>query len=552
MKKSYLKEVTPLSSIRELLELAKNEAGEHTAYIHKENKEEKRVTYNEFYEDVFALGTALADLGISKKHIACFADNSYKWINVYLSVLRSDCVFVGIDKELPAKDFLYVVSDSDTEVLFYGKKAEEMIKENLDALSNIKYFIGLDREEDEGNFLSFNLLREKGRALYKEGNKAFSDMENVYEELKMLVYTSGTTGLAKGVMLSEKNLVSIIYHGLRVSTISEMGLSLLPYHHAYEAVCGILVAIHKHTTVCINDSLKNVAKNLVKYRPTYMYVVPAVASALHSNILRNAQKQGKLKALMFLIKVSNGLRKIGIDIRRKAFASIHNALGGRLDRIVCGGAPISDEMSYFFDSIGILMLNGYGITECSPLVSVNNDFDNDYRTVGYTLPCLEVEIRDKDENGIGEICVKGDTVMLGYYKKPEATAEAIVDGWLYTGDFGYLNEKGQLLITGRKKNIIVLSNGKNIFPEEIEAYIEKILYVKEVVVYEIDNNGQPALCAEIYPDKELMGESDVNQDICEVLKELPSYKQISKIVLRDEEFKKNASRKILRGEIKKK
>ena len=552
MPNNILNEVTPVSSVRELLEIAKREAGEQIAFKHKENKEVKEVTYNQFYEDVFSLGTALSDLGISKTHVACIGENSYRWINTYLSVLRSDNVFVGIDKELPAKDFLHILQESDSEVVFYGKKFEDVLHENLDSLSKIKYFIGIDRDTDEGNFLSFDLLREKGRKLYKGGNTSFVDMASVYEELKMLIFTSGTTGLAKGVMLSEKNIISIVYHGLRVSTIYDTGLSLLPYHHAYEAVCGILVGIHKHSTICINESLKAVAKNLALYKPSYMYVVPAVATALHSNIIRTAQKEGKLKALMLLTKVSNFLRKIGIDVRRKAFSSIHNALGGRLIKVVCGGAPVPEETARFFDSIGIMLLNGYGITECSPLVSVNADYDNDYRTVGYPLPCLEVKIVDKDEDGIGEICVKGDTVMLGYYKMPEKTAEVLKDGWFYTGDFGYLNEKEQLVITGRKKNIIVLSNGKNIFPEEIEGYIEKILYVKEVVVYESEDNGQKVLCAEVYPDKDLMGNSDINSDICEVLKELPSYKQISKIVFRDTEFVKNASRKILRSEINKK
>ncbi len=444
------------------------------------------------------------------------------------------------------------LTESDSEVLFYWKKVEDDIKQNLDSLTKIKYFIGIDRKEDDGNFLSFDLLREKGRELYKKGNTSFSDMTSVHEDLKMLIYTSGTTGIAKGVMLSEKNIMSIVYHGLRVSTIFDTGLSLLPYHHAYEAVCGILVGIHKHSTMCVNESLKAIAKNLTLYKPSYMYVVPAVATALHSNIIRTAQKEGKLKILMILIKVSNFLRKIGIDVRKKAFSSIHNALGGRLRKVVCGGAPVPEDTAHFFDSIGISLLNGYGITECSPLVSVNADYNNDYRTVGYPLPCIDVKIEDKDSDGIGEICVKGDTVMLGYYKMPEKTAEVLKDDWFYTGDYGYINAKGQLVITGRKKNIIVLANGKNIFPEEIEGYIEKILYVKEVVVYESDDNGQKVLCAEIYPDTELMGDSDINADICEILKDLPIYKQISKIVIRDTEFVKNASRKILRGEINKK
>lgn len=547
-----LNKVKYFSSLREMLELAKAEAGDIAAFKFKENKEVQTVTYSEFYEDVYALGTALADLGIKKTQVACVGENSYRWVNAYLSVLCSDSVFVGIDKELPAKDFLNILKDSESTVLFYWKKTEDIIKENLDSLSDIEYFIGIDRDEDDGKFLSFDKLREKGRELYKNGNTAYLEMAPEYEKLKMLVYTSGTTGIAKGVMLSEKNLVSCVYYGLQVATIYKTGLSLLPYHHTYEAVCGILVGIHKHTTICINESLRAIAKNLTIYKPSYIYAVPAVASALHSSIMKNAQKQGKLKALLLLIKVSNGLRKIGIDLRKKLFASIHNGLGGKLDKVVCGGAPVPTETAHFFDSIGISLLNGYGITECSPLVSVNADTDNDYHTVGYPLPCVEIKIDNSDSDGIGEICVKGDTVMLGYFKQPDLTAEVLKDGWFYTGDFGYLNKKGQLLITGRKKNIIVLDNGKNIYPEEIEGYIYTIPYVKEVVVYESDDNGKKVLCAEIFPDSELIGDADVNGDICNVLSELPSYKQITKIVMRESEFVKNTSQKIKRGEIEKK
>ncbi len=552
MAQNRLNTVTPISSLRNMLDIARSEAGDTFAYKYKENKEVISVTYSQFYEDVYALGCGMSDLGIEKTHIACVGENSYRWINAYLSVLCSDSVFVGIDKELPPDDFFRILDISDATVLFYWRKSEQLLKENLSKLSSIKYFIGIDRAEDDGNFLSFDLLREKGRKIYKEGKSPYLDMKNPVEDLKMLIYTSGTTGLSKGVMLSEKNLVSSVYNGLRVSTIYETGLSLLPYHHAYEAVCGILVGIHKHTTLCINESLRAIAKNLVLYKPSYMYVVPAVATALHKNVLRAAKKEGKLNALLFLMKLSNALRKVGIDIRAKAFSSVRNGLGGKLRKVVCGGAPVPTDTAYFFDAIGITLFNGYGITECSPLVSVNADDDNDYRTVGYPLPCLEITIDNPDADGIGEICVKGETVMMGYYKEPEKTAEVLKDGRFYTGDFGYLNKKGQLVITGRKKNIIVLDNGKNIYPEEIEGYIYTLPYVKEVVVYGDKDGDREILCAEIFPDKELLGDSDVNADICRVLNILPSYKQIGKIVMRETEFIKNTSQKIKRAEIHKK
>ena len=545
-------EVQKFSNLREMIELAKNEDGNKVAYRYKgEDKEIVDVTYAEFREDIYALGTALADAGISKNHVACVGENSYKWINTYLTTLLSDNVFVGIDKELPEKDLLHVITDSDTEVIFYGEKIEPILRAHREELSKIKFFIGLDRKEDDGEFLSFDLFKKKGAELYNAGNTSYVDQKSDLQAMKMLVYSSGTTGLAKGVMLSEHNLVSLIYHGLRAATILTNTLSILPYHHTYEAVCGILVGIHKRVTLCINESLRTVAKNLSLYKPDYMYVVPAVASALHKNVLRTAQKQGKLKILTTMMKFSNGLRKIGIDLRRKLFKSVHEGLGGNLKEVICGGAPIPVDTAYFFDAIGILILNGYGITECSPLVSVNSPHDADYHTVGYPLPCTELMIYEPVD-GIGEICVKSDTVMLGYYKKPEATAEVIIDGWFHTGDYGYINKKGQLVITGRKKNIIVLDNGKNIYPEEIEEYIYTIPYVKEVVVYDSKDEDKTILCAEIFPDEELIKDADVNADVCKVLAELPAYKQIGKIVMRDEEFIKNSSRKIVRGKIEKK
>jgi len=553
MKYPINEKVTEFSSLREMMEIAKKEAGSKIAFKYKDEKKEVReVTYEAFYEDVYALGTALSELGVKKTHIACIGENSYPWVNAFLSVLLSDSVFVGIDKELPPKDFVHIANDSDSTVLFYHAKTEAVIREHLSELKNIRYFIGLERTEDDGNFLSYSLLLEKGRKLYKDGITSYISMKSAIEELKMLVYTSGTTGLSKGVMLSEKNLVSCVYYGLHVATIFGTGLSLLPYHHTYEAVCGLLVGIHRHTTICINESLRAVAKNLALYKPTYIFVVPAVAAALHKNVLRTAQKQGKLKALLMLMKISNGLRKIGIDLRRKLFASIHEGLGGNLFEVVCGGAPVPVDTAYFFDSIGIVLLNGYGITECSPLVSVNMYADNDYHTVGHHLPCIEVKIHEPDSEGIGEICVKGKTVMLGYYKKPEESAEVLKDGWFFTGDYGLINKKNQLVITGRKKNIIVLDNGKNIYPEEIEEYIYTLPYVKEVVVYESTDDGKTILCAEIFADGELLGNADVNADICRVLSELPPYKQIGKIVMREDEFVKNTSQKIKRGEIVKK
>ena len=549
------------SSIREMLELAQSQAGNQDAFIYYEGKKLKSATFNEFVQTTEYLGTALNDMGFGSSHIANIGENSYKWVCVYLSVLKSEGVYVPIDKELPIADIINIANDSESEVLFYASKFEKSLMENRDSFPNIKYFIGLSREEDEGEFLSYDKLLEKGKALYESGNREYTKLKSDENAMKLLVYTSGTTGIAKGVMLTEHNLVNSVYWGLQISSIYTKCLSVLPYHHTYEAVCGILVAIHHHSTVCINDKLTNVLKNLQQFKPDYIFLVPAFAELFYKKIWATLKEKKLDKVIKVMIAVSNGLRKIGIDVRRKMFKSIIDNFGGELREIVCGGAPIRAEVGEFFDSIGICLLNGYGITECSPLVSVNRIEINNCQTVGILMPCLELKFEDIDDEGVGEICVKGDVVMKGYYKQPELTAEVLSDdGWFKTGDYGKLNDDGLLVITGRKKNLIVLNNGKNIYPEEIEGYIQSISYVKEVVVYSIlDENGlETALCAEIFPDYESPEVTEcedlaakIRKDVSEVTAVLHVYKRISEIKIRKEEFVKNSSNKIKRNLINK-
>lgn len=551
-----LNEVKKFDSIKEMLEIAVKEVPNKVAFKYKIKDEIKDITYNEFQNDTFYLGEALAELNLTDKHIAVVGDNSYDWVTVYLTVLKSFGVIVPIDKELPIYDMINVLNNSDSEVLFYAKKYEKDLLENQDKLSNIKYFVGFDRLKNEGKFLSYKLFKENGKRLYEDGLRKYCNIKTDESKLKMLVYTSGTTGMAKGVMLSEHNLVNSIYHGLRVSTVYDRCLSVLPYHHMYEAVSGILVSLHHHSTICINENLKTVQKNLQLYKPDYVYLVPAFVEVFYKKIWANAKQTGKEKGLKFLIKMSNLLRKVGIDVRRKLFKTVLDAFGGNLIKVVCGGAPIRAELGDFFDAIGIDLINGYGITECSPLVSANRDYFNDPATVGTILPCCEVKIENKDEDGNGEILVKGDVVMMGYYKNLELTNEVLKDGWFNTGDYGRINEKGQLMITGRKKNLIVLDNGKNVFPEEIEGYIMSIPYVLEVIVRGIKNDRgvETGLWAEVVLNEECVKELGIEKpeerlrkDITEVTKELPMYKRVGKVVVREKPFDKTTSNKIKRS-----
>ncbi|MBQ9940936.1 MAG: AMP-binding protein [Clostridia bacterium] len=560
MKKKEFQYLNPtkFGSIKEMLEIAQKEVPEKIAFKYRVDGDNiESVTYSDFIRRTRAIGSELRKMGFGDKHIALVGDNSYKWITVYLAVLNSPGVFVPIDKELPFDSVVRIVNDSDSEIMFFSKKFEKDITENLDKLPGIKYFVRLDQAEENDNFLSYEKLSERGQALLDSGYTEYLDNVNDIEQMRLLVYTSGTTGLAKGVMLSEKNLVSVIYHGLRVETIYETCLSVLPYHHTYEAVIGILVSLHHHSTICINDSLRNTLKNLQEFKPEYIFLVPAFADSFYNRIWASAEKSGKDKMLKVLIKFSNTLLKMGIDLRRILFKSVLSAFGGELKQIVAGGAPIRPEIGALFNSIGIPLINGYGITECSPLVSVNRLDDNVLESVGYPLPCAEVRI-DNPVDGIGEICVKSPTVMMGYYKKPEENEKVLRDGWFYTGDYGKIDSEGRIYITGRKKNIIVLTNGKNIYPEEIEEYIMNSPLVSEVVVFSEKNQDgeEVALCAEVFPNMDKVKQDNIEDILSAVKAEvklacqpLPPYKHIKTVTVRQTEFEKTTSKKIKRDSV---
>lgn len=545
-----------VDSVKELLENAVKEAGNQIAFRYKNGKEIVDVTYEDFQKDTLALGAALESLKINEKHIAVIGENSYSWLTVYLTVLKSKGVLVPIDKELPLKDIVHVLQHSDSEILFYSARYEKYISELQSLVPEIKFFIAFDKPENEDRMhLSYFKLLEKGKEICEKG--AFEEPNVNPYDMKVIIYTSGTTGLAKGVMLSEHNLLSVAIGALETTRIQKSCLSVLPYHHTYEAVAGILTELLFHCTICINDSLKSILPNLELFKPEHIYIVPAFAELFYKKIWATAEKEGKAALLKKLIKISNALRKCGIDLRKQLFRSVLKAFGGNLKEIVCGGAALRAEVGEFFNDIGILFLNGYGITECSPLVSVNTPYLNDPRTVGLPLECCEVKTINVTEEGIGEICVKGDIVMLGYYKDEIRTKEVLQDGWFRTGDYGKINEKGQILITGRKKNIIVLENGKNVYPEEIENYILAIPYVQEVIVKATMNeygmNGNN-LCAEVFLNEEKVKEltegenilEKLKEDINENMKDLPIYKRISEIEIREKEFEKTTTNKIKR------
>ncbi len=513
------------------------------AFIYKDKKEQKNVTYQQFAKDIAFVLKGFEKNNLSGRHIAVMGRNSYNYALIMLSCMCSNCVFVPVDKDLTATQMTNLLNHSESDVLFLDTKYAEKIKESENNLTTLKKIVLFDESE----FIDAELFSDFGE--YTD------DYEDVIKNIKKdvnriasIIYTSGTTGEPKGVMLSEKNIISCAYNGARICPVLTKGLSVLPYHHTYEENCSLLVSLWCGATICINSALTKVLSELNLYKPDYMVIVPAFAELFYKNIIKNVQAKGKEKTVKTGIKITQLLLKAGIDLRRVLFKEIHQAFGGNLKKIYCGGAPINAETARFFEKIGIKFICGYGITECSPLVSGNTDKFNDHSTVGLPIPCVEVEIRDKTQDGIGEICVKGDSVMVGYYKNEEATKNAIKDGWFYTGDYGFFNDKGQLTISGRKKNIIVLSNGKNVYPEEIEEKLKEIEEIKEIVVRGIEDDGYiKNLLAEIYPDEENpISEIELFEKIKNALMEYPSYKRIEKIILRDEPFPKTTTKKIKR------
>ena len=551
-----LYEVKMSNNFKEILEDSIKLCEGRPAFRYRNGGAIRDVSHEECYADTKALATALSDLGLSKAHVAMVGPNSYEWVSVYLTCLNGDNVFVPVDKELPVDEMVHIIDESDAEIVFCAQLYAKRFKEVRDRLPKVKYFVNVEASASDGEFLSYTEFLEKGRKLLENGDISYTETTPAPEKLKMIVYTSGTTGTAKGVMLSLSNLVNSVCHGLEVSTVYSVELAVLPFHHTYESVCGLLVSLKKASTICINENLRTITENLKVYRPEYIMLVPLFVESFYKKIWATVEEQGKDKILKKTIKASNALLKVGIDLRKTLFKSIHDVFGGRLKKIVCGGAPIREELGEFFESIGITLINGYGITECSPLVSANRDYFYNFASVGPALPCLELKIDQPNEDGEGEILVKGAVVMMGYYKNPEKTAEVLSDdGWFRTGDYGKTDSDGRLYITGRKKNLIVLKNGKNIYPEEIEDYLSASDDISEVIVSALKNGDgeEIGLQAEIYPypDKtegltEKQIYDKIKSEVERINSSLPSHKRVTKVFVRKEAFEKTTSGKIRR------
>lgn len=575
MNKNYpIYKTTFIDDMRSLVEEAAQNFTDSTAISYKENywdKEVRKVSFNQWRDDVRHLGTALIASGLREEKIAILGENSYGWCCSFFGVMAIGSVTVPVDKELPVEDIDGIVTTTGSKALIFGKTAEEKVKELLrnGGLTTVETLVSVDPEstvskEEAGakTLTSLKELQEKGAVLYAGGDNSYYDYKIDTNKLASIVFTSGTTGKGKGVMLSQANIGLDMTLGMYNFDITRKTLHVLPPHHTFGSTVNYVGHLSQGCEVYISSGLKHVSDEIREQQPTHLILVPAFLEVMNRKIWTTARKSGKEGLLKAMMKVSDLLRKVGIDVRRKLFSSVLSAFGGKLELVICGGAKLDEEIIRTFDSLGITILNGYGITECAPLISANR---NKYRkpgSVGTPILACRVKIDNPDENGEGEICVKGPNVMLGYYNNPEATAEVFdKDGFFHTGDYGKLDEEGWIYITGRKKNLIILSNGKNVYPEEIEADLQKVEGVAEVVVYAGESRVQKdkiTIVAEIFPDADLLahkGITDLQAYFDNQVKilngKMPSYKAVKHVKLRDTEFQKNTSRKITRFSIDK-
>ena len=508
------------------------------------------------------MGTRLIDLGLKGAKIAVIGENSYKWVVSYLGTVNGTGVVVPLDRELPPKEIIHLLERAGVSAIIYSKKLEDTVEIALSQVEGVQYRICMSTEEHEDSILSFDRLIEEGQALIDQGDKRFIDAPIDREAMCSLLFTSGTTGLAKGVMLSHKNISANVYNMSKYVKIESpgMGLSVLPMHHSYEMTCHIFTGMYQGMCIAICEGLKHIQKNMKESEATVMLGVPLIFETMHKKIWKQAEGSGKAETMRNMVRLSRKTKLYNNQkLIRKIFGQLHQSTGNHMSLFIAGGAAINPEVIRDYEAMGIPMIQGYGMTENAPIIAVNRDRYSKADSVGKPMPGTEVKIIDPDRDGIGEIICRGPSVMIGYYNDPEATEQVLRDGWLYTGDYGRFDEEGFLYVCGRKKNVIVTKNGKNIFPEEVEYYLLKNKYIEEVMVYgTIDKRtGDTIVRADIYPDyaaiNEELGEMSeeglkdfMKAVIDETNEEMPLYKRVKRFRIRDEEFEKTTTRKIKR------
>jgi len=533
--------------LRGLMRRGADEAPDKPIFAYQLGEHVVHHTFAQFRADVEALGTYFYSVGLKDgAKIAVMGENSYYWIVAYFAAATGGNVIVPIDKELHAEDVLGLLKDCGAAAVVYSDDYADIF-ESFDEKHrklhlNVTHYINMKSD------LPPAILA--GADMVSKGDNAFINHELDADAVCTIVYTSGTMGHSKGVMLTNKSIITTTRESLHIAHVYGTTVLMLPLHHTYPFAASVLPPFFYLCTCFINSSMKHVLRDIQTAKPEYLCVVPLYVESFYKKIWENIRKQGKEGLVRRLLAASGAARKFGVDVRRIVFGSVLKAFGGSLKTIVCGGAPLSKQYINEFAGFGIQIIEGYGITECSPIAALNRNKYWKFGAVGIALPTIEIKILDVDKDGEGEICVRGDVVMKGYYNNPQATEDAFTGGWFRTGDIGYMDEDGFLFITGRQKNVIIRSNGKNVHPEELETKFGIMEHVQEIAVYGEDDD----IVAEIFIDPEQQDRKHCEKLITKAVKEinehLPIYKRVNKIKFRDAEFDKTTTKKIKRYNLK--
>lgn len=563
---SEIYKVDDVSDFRELVMRSAKKYPNHVAYKFKENlgkKDQKVVekTYKDVKDEVEALGSSLLDMGLEGKKVALISNNRYEWCESYFAITTSNMVVVPLDKALPAGEIKSLIERSEADAVIYENKYDEVFEEiKASENSTLKYYINMYLKNDSNGILSFHKLITDGKKLIKNKKSKYSKIKIDNDKMSVLIFTSGTTNTAKGVMLSQKNITSNIASMARMSKMydNDVLLSFLPLHHTFECTITFLYGWYSGVTIAFCDGLKYIAKNLQEYEVSVFVAVPLVLETIYKKIQKGIKDQGKEKLVNIMGKLAKFLLIFGIDIRRKVFKSVLNQLGGKLRILYFGAAAMDKKVIEGYNMFGIESVQGYGLTETSPLLAAETDKQHCLGSVGMAPFNIELKLEDVDENGVGEIIAKGPNVMLGYYENPEATEEVMKGGWFHTGDLGKFNKDGYLFIAGRKKEVIVLKNGENVFPSDIEFLINKLSYVKESILFPRENSkGELNLGIKLVYDtdliKEVFGEKSeeeykeaIWEDIKVINQDLSAFKRIKELIITTEPLEKTTTQKVKR------
>ena len=557
---------THYKTIKEIFLKSTNEFADRPFILEKFNPKEPftEITYKAFKEDVVALGTSLTKkFNLKDERIIIIGENTYHWYVSYMAAVCGAGIAVPIDKELPINEIENVIKRAKASVVIYSTKKKDNIKKVEDNLPFVKYFIQMNSDDKlSGRNIGLNTVIEEGKKLVNKGDNSFLDIKIDPEEFKVLIFTSGTTSQAKGVMICNRNLAENInaVNPYVYLTEKDRFFSVLPLHHCYECSIGFLLPMAVGASIVVCQGLKHIVDNMKETKPTAMLAVPLLIESLYKKINKSIEKGGKTGVVNSMIHVTNALKAVGIDIKRKVFSEIYENLGGNLKFIVSAAAPIDPKAGKWLQDIGIIFLQGYGLTETSPIAALTPEYEPKIGSAGKALVCSKLRINNPNEKGEGEILIKSSTLMLGYYEDEEATKEVVKDGWFNSGDIGYIDKDGFLFITGRSKNVIVTQNGKNIYPEEIELMLSKIPEIKESMVYgkEEEGNKELIITARVIPNydeikakygKDISEENVRNiiwEEIKKVNRSLTSYKAIKSLEIKNDEFEKTTTMKIKR------